>query len=384
VKRSVRRDKRQWVDELAQKAEEAEKRGDLKELYSITKKLSRKGFNRNKPLRNKSGEIISTQEEQLMRWKEHFSELLNKDIGQDVSYEESQRKITESDPRIDIRPPTRNEVETALKQIKGTGTDNIPSDVLKEDMDTNINILLPLLEKIWNEEKVPKEWKEGLIVRMPKKGDITNCNNWQGIILLSAPSKILSRIILNRMKDVVEVHLWKEQAGFQKHQNCLDLINTLRIILEQNAEWQTALYRTFIDSEKAFDSLNRTVCGKLYQSIASPQRSRILLKKYTRDLDVKCFMKENLIINNDVGQGCILSPIIYLLVLDNIMRKALSGRKRGIQWNIRDRLEDLEFADDICLPAQRLTDMKEKLKRLQREAELAGKHIPMEMTELQQ
>jgi hypothetical protein len=74
----------------------------LKELYSVTKKLSRRGFNRNKPVRNRRGEIISTQEEQLKRWKEHFSELLNKDIGQDVSYEESQRKVTESDPRIDI------------------------------------------------------------------------------------------------------------------------------------------------------------------------------------------------------------------------------------------------------------------------------------------
>jgi hypothetical protein len=102
VKRSVRRDKRQWMDELAQKAEEAEKRGGLKELYSITKKLSRKGFNRTKPVRNNRGEIISTQEEQLKRWKEHFSELLNKDIGQDVSYKASPRKIIESDPRIDI------------------------------------------------------------------------------------------------------------------------------------------------------------------------------------------------------------------------------------------------------------------------------------------
>jgi hypothetical protein len=50
----------------------------------MTKKLYRKGFNRNKPVRNKRGEILSTQEEQLKRWKEHFSELLNKDAGQDV------------------------------------------------------------------------------------------------------------------------------------------------------------------------------------------------------------------------------------------------------------------------------------------------------------
>jgi hypothetical protein len=39
-------------------------------------------------------------------------------------------------------------------------------------------------------------------------------------------------------------------------------------------------------------------------------------------------------ITNDVKQGCILSPIIFLLVLDNVMRKTLGDRKRGIQWGI--------------------------------------------------
>jgi hypothetical protein len=49
-------------------------------------------------------------------------------------------------------------------------------------------------------EKVPEEWKEGIIVNIPKKGDTTNCNNWRGITLLSVPSKILSRTIFNRVK----------------------------------------------------------------------------------------------------------------------------------------------------------------------------------------
>jgi hypothetical protein len=99
-----------------------------------------------------------------------------------------------------------------------------------------------------------------LIVKILKKGDITNCNNWQGITLVIAPSKMLSRVILKRVKDVVEVHLWKE--GCWKHRSCVGLINTFRIILEQSAEWQTTLYLTFIDFEKAFDLLNRRVMWK--------------------------------------------------------------------------------------------------------------------------
>jgi hypothetical protein len=45
-------------------------------------------------------------------------------------------------------------------------------------------MLYPLLEKIWKEEKIPKEW-EGLIIKIPKKGDLSNCNNWRGITLLT-------------------------------------------------------------------------------------------------------------------------------------------------------------------------------------------------------
>jgi hypothetical protein len=54
-------------------------------------------------------------------------------------------------------------------------------------------------------------------------------------------------------------------------------------------------------------------------------------------------------ITNGVRQVCILSPIIFLLVLDNVMRKTLGNMKRGIQWGMKDRLEDLDFSDDICL-----------------------------------
>jgi hypothetical protein len=70
-------------------------------------------------------------------------------------------------------------------------------------------------------------------------------------------------------------------------------------------------------------------------------------------------------ITNGVRQGCILPPIVFLLVLDNVMRKTLGNRKKGIQWGMKDRLEDLDFDDDIYLLSQRYSDMKDKLIRLQ-------------------
>jgi len=64
-----------------------------------------------------------------------------------------------------------------------------------------------LLEKIWEEEKIPEDWEEGLIINILKQGDLSNCNNWRGVTLLSIPSKILPRIILNRIQNTVEQHL---------------------------------------------------------------------------------------------------------------------------------------------------------------------------------
>jgi len=62
------------------------------------------------------------------------------------------------------------------------------------------------------------------------------------------------------------------------------------------------------------------------------------------------------------------------------MKSVKSLRKRGIQWSVKERLEDLDYADDIFLLAQRFCDMEEKLKRLNEEAEFVGLHININKT----
>ncbi|VDQ05982.1 unnamed protein product [Trichobilharzia regenti] len=74
------------------------------------------------------------------------------------------------------------------------------------------------------------------------------------IMLLSTPSKILSRIILERLKDALQTEHRPEQAGFRKGKSCSDQIATLHVIItEQSMEWQSNLCLNFIDFEKAFD-----------------------------------------------------------------------------------------------------------------------------------
>jgi hypothetical protein len=260
------------------------------------------------------------------------------------------------------------------KSGKAPGMDNICPEMLILDIETSVNLLHPLLTEIWKEEEEEEK----------KKGDITKFNNWRGITLLSIPSKLLSRILLNRIKDIAELRLRKEQATFRCQRSCVDLINTLSIILQQSNKFQTTLYLTFIDSERAFDSINRRIMWQTLIECGIPKYLLSLIRCKYDDFKCKILYEGKLAdyieITDGVRQGCILSPIIFLLVLNNVMRKTLEDRKRGIQWGMKDRLEDLDFADDTCLLSQRYSDIKAKLIRLQQEAKLAWLNINVNKT----
>ena len=56
-------------------------------------------------------------------------------------------------------------------------------------------------------------------------------------------------------------------------------------------------------------------------------------------------------VHSGVRQGCILSSVLFLIVLDDIISVALSSQSRrcGIQWDMMAFLQHLDYADDICL-----------------------------------
>ncbi|VDP60400.1 unnamed protein product [Schistosoma curassoni] len=141
-----------------------------------------------------------------------------------------------SDLPIDVNPPTTEEIRMAIRRIKSgkaAGPDNIPAEALKSDIELTKNMLHLLFKKIWEEEQVPMNWKEGHVIKIPKKGDLSKCENYRGITLLSVPGKVFNGVLLNRMKDAIDAQLRDQQAGFRKDRSCTDQIATLWVIVEQ-------------------------------------------------------------------------------------------------------------------------------------------------------
>ena len=73
-----------------------------------------------------------------------------------------------------------------MKNGKATGPDNIPVELWKSLGKEVIDMLRDLMKKIDQEEKMPEEWKDSVIVPIYiDKGDIQVCGNYSGIKLLS-------------------------------------------------------------------------------------------------------------------------------------------------------------------------------------------------------
>ena len=104
-------------------------------------------------------------------------------------------------------------------------------------------VLQPILEAAWLSEALPEEWTDGIMVKIPKKGNLNICNNWRGICV----PKIISKIILDRIKHHLYSTIDREHAGFRPGSSCVDHINTLRLIIEQSAEYRFDLHLVFVD-----------------------------------------------------------------------------------------------------------------------------------------
>ena len=86
-------------------------------------------------------------------------------------------------------------------------------------------------------------------------------------------------------------------------------------------------------------------------------------------------------VKSGVRQGCIISPILFLVAIDWVMRKTISDKKRGITWSMFTTLEDLDFADDIALLSTKQDHMQEKTSRLSHFASQIGLELNAKKTQ---
>ena len=139
------------MERLADEAEEAARRQDLKTLYRITKTLSGKYINNNVLVKDKEDNIIFSEADKITRWKEHFQTILNRP----EPYVIADIPAAREDLDINIDAPTMEGVKAAINEMKSgkaAGVDGVTAEMLKAEETETLLLLTEIFRNIWESE----------------------------------------------------------------------------------------------------------------------------------------------------------------------------------------------------------------------------------------
>ena len=184
-------------------------------------------------IKDSDGNILKDENEILLRWREYFEDLLN-------PVKASTRDTHEVTHLGEDEVFTAAEVATAIKGIKSgkaAGEDEIRPEMLKALTGEGILWLTRVCQVAWKLGKTPRDWQTGVIIPIFKKGDRKQCTNYRGISLLSLPGKVYAKCLERKCREIVESKLEDGQCGFRPGRSTTDQIFTLKQIFEKSWEY---------------------------------------------------------------------------------------------------------------------------------------------------
>ncbi|KAF7250059.1 LINE-1 retrotransposable element ORF2 protein [Varanus komodoensis] len=180
--------------------------------------------------------------------------------------------------------------------------------------------------QIWKTQQWPQDWKRSVYIPIPKKDNAKECANYHTIALISHASKVMLKILQARLQQYVDRELPEVQAGFQRGRGTRDQIANIRWIMEKAREFQKNIYFCFIDYAKAFDRVDHNKLWQVLKEMGVPDHLICLLRNLYAGQEATVTTGHRtpdwFKIEEGVQQGCKLSPCLFNLYAEHIMRKA--------------------------------------------------------------
>nr|KAG5696480.1 hypothetical protein BaRGS_016519 [Batillaria attramentaria] len=258
-------------------------------------------------------------------------------------------ELHEEEPQEEIMttPFTEKELEEALQSLnlkKSPGPDGITNEMILHLGMKSKAVLLKIFNSSWKTGSVPQCWREADMIPIHKKGkDKSKADSYRPISLTSCLGKLMERLVNTRLVWHLEEHqlLNPEQAGFRQHRSTEDQITFITQSIEDAFQEKKNTLAVWIDMEKAFDKVWKDglrlklrrygVSGGMYTWISQYLHNRQARVKIQGHKSKKKLLKQG------VPQGGVLSPTLFLIFIDDIIREL----PRGVRGAI--------YADDLVL-----------------------------------
>jgi hypothetical protein len=242
-------------------------------------------------------------------------------------------------------PVSMEELEGTLKQLKSRsapGKDGIHNAMLQHLSPQFKDLLIELFNTSLRKGEIPEAWKEAVIIMIPKGDkDRKDPSNYRPISLTSCVSKVLERIVTNRLSLFLEQNglLPREQSGFRKRRRTTDnLFSLTQKILQAFNRGEKAISFNF-DIRSAYDSVWHD--GLIFKMNKKQVPAYIVgwVKDFITDrsyvIKVGNEMSEMFQSKRGLPQGAGISPILWCFYSCDIPSRC-----------VRDQDYTMTFADD--------------------------------------
>ena len=269
---------------------------------------------------------------------------------------------------------------SSCKSGTAPGVDFIrPEMLIKGDREAVSRVLHKMFNICWELDIFPSQLCVGAICPIFKKGSEPKClSSWRPITLLPLITRILEGIFLQRLSTFVAKRqaLSEEQAGFRSKRGCNDHVYFLKELLAHYHEEclvsslpfvgrqgggvkKQSLFMLFLDIRDAYGSVwTAGLFDCLFQIGVTGKLWRNLHTLYSRSVsrvNVNGRSTEEFEVRQGVKQGSPLSPLLYALFIDGLIRELKNSKVGAVFYDLT--LTTLCYADDIVLLANTLDDL---------------------------
>ena len=347
---STRRWEREWWEVKIEECERAAEVGDMGTVYKLLKEIGMRGVTTAPNTTTITKEQFKEQfqsisAERFENTPEEIDQVLE-DV-EDISNTEKARQWRD----LMNETPSTEEIKKQMSMMKDSapGEDGVRLRYLLDGGELLMEKLYALIQYMFENsaDNWEEELKVGLVIPLHKKGNINLPNNYRGVVLLAMGSRILARIMADRLRIWAEALglLDEEQAGFRKgrstadvtqimvriQEDCVDLMRRVQAKGESIQEDNLPTAR-LLDLRKAYPRVNKYAMWRILEKYGLNGRGLKVIQDLHETTSYKIRSREGdseaWIPNRGLREGCPSSPPLFNIFHQVVMRLATKARKR--------------------------------------------------------
>lgn len=335
------------------KVEEAGK--NIRKVWTTINDITNKSQKKDQDIKviEINGQEIKTElKEDSLKIANHFNtkflnnaKILQKKITPPQNSHEILESVIYNRNTMSLFPISEVDIEKAINNLKNknsTGTDSIKTETLKNTKDLIKTPLCHIANIMFKHGEFPDKLKKAIVIPIFKGGNRKDPDHYRAVSILSNVSKIFERLIYEKILSFSDKYklIENNQYGFKKNSSTNDAIGKLIHSINSAKDKKLLSLCLFLDLSKAFDTIPHELLLKKLNKMGIRGLAEKLIRSYLSNRSQITKVNDSLSDEGklDVGlpQGTILSPVLFNLYVNDLLRLKLSG-------------EIAAFADDTRL-----------------------------------